>query len=77
VVFLAAQNLKNLFKFRAYLLDNLLTLRHIRFSIVPGQALARTTDREALVIQETPDLANDQDILALVIASIAASLDRL
>ena len=74
---LAAQNLKDLFKFRAYLLDNLLTLRHIRLGVVAGQALARSADREAFVIQKTTNLTNDQDVLALVIASVAASLDRL
>jgi len=74
---LAAQNLKNLFKFRAYLLDNLLTLSHIRLGIVTGQSLPRTADRESFVIQETPDLSNDQDVLALVIAAVAPSLYRL
>jgi len=76
VVILAAQNLKNLFKFHAYLLDNLLTLSHIRLGIVPGQALARTADREAFVIQETPDLTNYQDVLTLIIAAVSPSLDR-
>ena len=75
--FLAAQDLKNLFKFHAYLLDNLLTLRHIRLGVVTGQALASTTDRESFVIQETPDLADDQDVLTLVIAAVTPSLYRL
>ena len=47
---LAAQDLKDLFKFRAYLLDNLLTLGHIRLRVVAGQALTRSTDRESLIV---------------------------
>ena len=73
---LAAQNLKNLFKFHSYLLDYLLALRDIRLCVVTGQALTRTADRKALVIQQAPDLSNDQDVLALIIATIAASLYR-
>jgi len=66
-----------LFKFHAYLFDNLLTLRHIRLGVIAGQALARSTDRKTFVIQETPDLANDQNVLALVIAAVAPTLYRL
>jgi len=73
----AAQNLQNLFKFHSYLLDNLLTLSHIRLGVVARKALACTADREALVIEQAADLANDQDVLSLVIAAIAATLDRL
>jgi hypothetical protein len=74
---LATQNLKNLLKFHAYLLDNLLTLCHIGLGIIAGKALARSTDRETFVIQETSDLANDQNVLTLVIAAIAPTLYRL
>jgi hypothetical protein len=72
-----ATTLKNLFKFHSYLLDNLLTLRHIRLRIVTGKALSRSPDRETFVIQETPDLANDQNVLALIIAAVAPTLYRL
>ena len=75
--FSATQYLKNLFKFRAYLLDNLLTLGHIRLGVVTRQALTCPTNREALVIQEAADLANDQHVLALIIAAVAPSLYRL
>ena len=44
---LAAQNLQNLFKFHAYLLDNLLTLRDVRLGVFTRQALPCATDREA------------------------------
>jgi len=76
-IFLATQYLKNLFKFHAYLLDNLLTLRDVRLGIIARQALPSTPDRETLVIQQTSDLANDQDILTLIVASIAATFDGL
>ena len=76
-MFSAAQDLKNLFKFHAYLLDNLLTLCDVCFRIVAGQALTRAADGEAVVVQQASNLANDQDILALVIAAIATSFNWL
>jgi hypothetical protein len=66
-----------LFKFHAYLLDNLLTLRHIRLRIVAGQSLTGTTDCETFIVQKTSDLSNDQNVLTLVIASIAPTFNRL
>ena len=74
---LAPQNLKNLFEFHADLFDDLLTLRDIGFGIITGQALSSTADRETLIIEKTTDLADDQDILALIVATIAPSLYRL
>jgi len=66
-----------LFKFHTYLFDNLLTLRHIRLGIFTGQALPRTADCETLVIEQAPDLTNDQDILALIVATVAPTFHRL
>ena len=71
---LAAQNLKNLFKFHSYLLDYLLTLSDIRLGVIARKPLSRSTNRESLVIQEAPDLSNDQYVLTLVIAAIASTL---
>ena len=73
---LAPQNLKNLFKFHTYLFDYLLTLRDIGFCIVTRQALPGAANRESLVIEETPDLSNNQDILTLIITSVAPALYR-
>jgi hypothetical protein len=73
----ASQDLQNLFKFHAYLLDYLLTLCHVRLGIVARKALTRPADRKALVVQQTADLPNNQHILTLVIAAIASTLYRL
>jgi len=73
----APQNLKNLLKFHSYLFDNLLTLRHIRLGVVTGQALSGASDREAFVVQQTADLANDQHVLPLIVATIATPFDWL
>ena len=57
---LASQNLENLFKFNAQLLDDLLTLADIRFRLIAHQTLARTTDGETFVIQQATNLTDDQ-----------------
>jgi hypothetical protein len=44
---------------------------------VAGKPLARPADRKAFFVQQAADLANDQHVLALVVASVAATLDRL
>jgi hypothetical protein len=73
---LAPQNLKNLFKFHSYLFDYLLTLSDIGLCIIARKTLSRATDREALVIEETSDLANDQNVLTLIITSVTPPLYR-
>jgi hypothetical protein len=74
---LAAQDLKDLFKFRTHLLDYLLTLGDVRLGIITSQTLARATNGKALVIQQAPDLADNQHVLTLVIAAIAAAFNGL
>ena len=44
---------------------------------VARERLARAADREALFVQQAADLADDQHVLALVVAAIAAALDGL
>ena len=73
---LASQDLKNLFKFHSYLLDNLLALRDIRFCIVARETLTSAANRKALVIEEASDLTDNQNVLALIITTVAASLYR-
>ena len=74
---LATQNLQNLFKFRTYLLDNLLTLGNVRLGFVTSQALARPADRESFVVQEAPDLTNDQNILTLIVTPVTPAFHGL
>ena len=74
---LASQNLKNLFEFHSYLFDYLLTLCDVRLCIVAREALTRTTDGKALVIEETSDLTDNQNVLSLVVTAIASSFYRL
>jgi hypothetical protein len=63
-----------LFKFHSYLLDYLLTLRDIRLGVIACKPLSRATNCETFVIEEAPDLSNDQYVLTLVIAAIASTL---
>jgi hypothetical protein len=65
-----------LFKFHAYLFDYLLTLSNVQLGIIARKTLASPADRETLVIEETSDLANNQNILTLIIASITSALHR-
>jgi len=65
-----------LFKFHAYLFDYLLALCDIGFRVITGQTLARTTDSETLVIEETSDLTDDQNVLSLVVTAVTPSLYR-
>ena len=46
------------------------------FGFLTGQALTRAANGETLVIQQGADLANDDDILALVVTAIAAAFNR-
>ena len=57
--------------------DDLLTLADIRFGLVARQLLAGAADRESFLVQQAPDLPDDEHVLALVIAPIAPALDRL
>ena len=74
--FLTTQNLKKLFKFHAHLLDYLLTLRDIRLGVVTREALSCAANRKALVIEETSDLTDDQNVLTLVVTAITSSFYR-
>ena len=74
---LAAQDPEDLLEFDPELAHYLLALAHVGLRLLAGQALPGAADRESVVIQETPDLANDQHVLALVIAAIATPFHRL
>ena len=73
----ALKGLQQFFQFYPQLVNDLLALGDILFGSIAGELLARTADGEALLIEQTADLADDQHIMALVIAAIAAAFDRL
>src|SRR5262249_39617037 len=74
---LAAQQLQHVLELGANLPNDLLALARVRACLVARQALTRAADREALFVQQAADLADDQHVLPLIIAAIAAPLDRL
>src|SRR5262245_24642776 len=53
----ATQHAQELFEFHAHLFDDLLTLAHVDASLFACQLVARTTDGEALLIEQAADLA--------------------
>src|SRR6202162_2004354 len=73
---LAPQDPQHLFEFHAHLAHDLLALRGVAARFIARELVASTTDREALVVQQTADLTDDDDILPLVVAAIATPLHR-
>src|ERR1700730_934378 len=73
----AAQDFHHIFKLDPHLLDDLLALRDVRARLLAGELVARPADGEALVVEQAPDLADDDHVLALVVAPVAAALDGL
>ncbi len=72
---LTPQNLDDFFKLDSNLLDDLLALRQISFRLWPCQLLACPTNRKPLVVEQAPDLADDQYVLTLIIAAVSAPFD--
>ncbi len=58
-------------------MDQLLALIEIHLGIIAGEPVARPSDGEALLVKKAANLANDQHVLPLVVAAIAATLDGL
>ncbi len=58
-------------------MDELLALVQIHLRIVAGEPISRAANGEALFIQQAANLPNDQHVLALIVAAVAAPLDRL
>src|SRR6185437_12373656 len=75
--FSAPQDLQQLLELEPHLLDDLLALRDVRARLLTRELVAGAADREALIVEEVADLADDDDILALVVAPVAAALHRL
>src|ERR1700722_8760134 len=73
----AAKNFDQLFQFQPHLMNELLALIEIHLRIVAGKTVARPADRKPLFIQQAANLANDEHILALIVAAVAAPFHRL
>src|SRR5579884_3096087 len=73
----APQQLEHFFQLRPHLPHDLLRLAHVRARLFAGELVARAGDREALVVQQAADLPDDDHVLPLVVAPVAAPLDRL
>ena len=58
----------------AQLLDDLLALANVFLCLISGQPLTSTVNREAIVIKQASNLANDQDVLTLIVTSVAPTL---
>ena len=74
---LTPQYFQDFFELAAQLFDDLLTLRDVRLRIIAGQLLPSTADGKAFIVKKAAYLPDYQDILTLVIASVAAPLYRL
>jgi len=56
-------------------MDQLLALIEVHLRIVAGEAVPRAADRETLLIQQAANLTNDEHVLPLIVAAVAAPLD--
>src|SRR5579875_144905 len=71
------QQLQHLLELHPHLTHDLLRLAHVRARFLAGELVARARDREALLVEEAPDLPDDDHVLPLVVAPVAAPLDGL
>jgi len=74
---LPAQDLHELFQLHPHLVNQLLALVQIDLGVITREAIARAPDRETLLIKQASNLTNDQNVLALVVAAVAAPLHGL
>jgi len=58
-------------------MDKLLTLIEIDLRIVAGKAIAGAADGETLFVEQASNLPDDEHILTLIVASVAATLHGL
>src|SRR5690606_10628926 len=72
----AAQQLEDLLQFHPHLLDDLAAQRRFLLRALAFQALAGAADGVALLVQQAADLAHHEHVMALVVAAVAAALDR-
>jgi len=72
---LAIEQLQNLLKFMAQLVNDLVALGGVLLGAVTRELQPGTDDGETLFVEEAADLAHHEDIMALVVAAIAAAFD--
>lgn len=70
------QHIKNVLKLGDHLPNQLFVLRGIVFHLMAAQLLLGTANGVALVVQQAADLADGDDVGALVIAAVTTTLDR-
>jgi len=73
----AAEIMQDLFELAAQLPDDLMALGAVLLGRIPGQLLPRPADRKALIIKQTANLPHGQDVMVLIVAPVAATLDGL
>ena len=73
----AAQDLDQFLELEPHLMNQLLALVEIDLRIVAREPVSGSANGEALLIQQAADLANDEHVLPLIIAAVAAALHRL
>src|SRR5579862_1055468 len=71
----AAQYAQHFFELEPYLPYDLLALADVAAGFIAAELVARTANRESLLIQQAANLTDDDDILTLVVTAIAAPLD--
>src|SRR5258708_33793044 len=71
----SSKNPQDFFELEAHLPHDLLALADISTGFVATELVARTANGEALLIEQAADLADDDHILVLVVATVAAPLD--
>src|SRR4029079_8054568 len=74
---LPSEHLQEIFELDAHLPHDLLTLADIDARLLTRELVARPTDGESLLVQQRADLADDDHVLALVVAAVAAALHGL
>src|SRR5690606_2015038 len=73
----ALEDAQQLFQLHPHLAHDLLALGDVAAGLLALQLLACAADGEALLVQQAPDLADHDHVLALVVAAVAAALHRL
>ncbi len=73
---LASQDSEDILQLDTNLLDNLLTLTRVGAGLVARKLLSCAADCETVLIEKASDLPNDEHILTLIVAPIAAPFDR-
>src|SRR5687768_573839 len=71
---LSAQELQDVLELGANLPNDLLALGRVGAGLVAHEPLAGAADREPLFVEQASNLADDQHVLALVVAAVAAAL---